>query len=185
MRARQAKMADSGGESHRRTPCERLLSTPARRAYCAVNSGVSWRCRAVWRASWWGCSRTVSWRGAPRAEGQAKRVGHARQVAPSNRMRMTGSPETSCPGRQWTLSLALGTVRLGRASQAIAKAWLVIPLARPLLPALGPKGWPDDIDLVQSLGGDQEVGIDIAAVAVCSWPVFICIPNIPYEERPR
>jgi hypothetical protein len=50
------------------------------------------------------CGRTVSWRGAACAEVQARRVGHARQGAPSNRMRMTGSPETSRPGRQWTLA---------------------------------------------------------------------------------
>jgi hypothetical protein len=41
--------------------------------------------------------------GAVWAEVQAWRVGHARQVALSNRRRMTGSPDTSRPGRQCTL----------------------------------------------------------------------------------
>jgi hypothetical protein len=40
----------------------------------------------------------------------------------------------------------------------------VIALARPSLPAIGPKGRPDDVDLVPGLGGDEEVRIDIAAV---------------------
>jgi hypothetical protein len=59
--------------------------------------------------------------------------------------------------------MALGTVRLPRVP-IDDKGLQVIALARPSLPAIGPKGWPDDIDLVQSLGGDEEVGIDIAAV---------------------
>lgn len=33
--------------SKRRPPCDRRLPTPARSAYCAVNAGVSWRCRAA------------------------------------------------------------------------------------------------------------------------------------------
>src|SRR5687768_4762845 len=58
---------------------------------------------------------------APFAEVQAGRAGHARHVAPSNRMRMTGSPETSCPGRQWTLVWPWGQ-RACRASQSTTKA---------------------------------------------------------------
>ena len=35
--------------------------------------------------------------------GARRWAGHMRQVGPSHRRRITGSPETSCPGRQWTL----------------------------------------------------------------------------------
>jgi hypothetical protein len=89
--------------STHRTPCERRLSTPARRVSCAVNAVVSWRWRAAWRASWYACRRTVRCRGASCAEVHARRAGHARQGGPSNRIRITGSPDTSCPGRQLTL----------------------------------------------------------------------------------
>jgi hypothetical protein len=85
--------------STRLVPGERRRLPPARRAYRALHSGVSWRCRAIWMASWWACGWTVSWRGAARAEGHARRAGQARQVARSTRRRMTGAPETSCPGR--------------------------------------------------------------------------------------
>src|SRR6266851_3315222 len=44
-------------------PCERLLSTPDRSAYWALNSGVFCRWRAAWIASWWAWGRTVSCRG--------------------------------------------------------------------------------------------------------------------------
>jgi hypothetical protein len=65
--------------------------------------------------------------------------------------------------------MALGTVRLLRLP-IDDKGLQGIALARPSLPAVGPKGRPDDIDLVPGLGGDQEVGIDIAAVEqVCPW----------------
>jgi hypothetical protein len=47
----------------RRMPCACVASTPARRAYWAVNAAVSCRCRAAWIASCWACGRTVSWRG--------------------------------------------------------------------------------------------------------------------------
>jgi hypothetical protein len=59
--------------------------------------------------------------------------------------------------------MALGTVRL-LGVPIDDKGLQVIALARPSLPGIGPKGWPDDIDLVRGLGGNQEVGIDIAAV---------------------
>jgi hypothetical protein len=62
--------------SKRRPPCERLLSTPARRVYCALNSGVFWRWRAAWSASWYACSRTVSCRGASFAVGPERRTDH-------------------------------------------------------------------------------------------------------------
>jgi hypothetical protein len=59
--------------------------------------------------------------------------------------------------------MALGTVRLLRVP--IKDTGLEsIALAGLTWPARGPKGWPDDIDLMQSLGGDQEVRIHIAAV---------------------
>jgi hypothetical protein len=61
------------------------------------------------------------WRGAALAEVHAWRVGQLRQVAPSNRMRMTGSPETSCPGRQWMLACPWGQCAC-RASQSKTKA---------------------------------------------------------------
>jgi hypothetical protein len=44
--------------------------------------------------------RGVFRRGA-RTTGRTRATG--RSVKPANRMRTTGSPETSCPGRQWTL----------------------------------------------------------------------------------
>ena len=78
--------------SKRRTAWERVLSTPARRAYCARNSGVSCRWRAAWSASWYTWGFTVSWRGASGDEVHAWRVGQARQVARSKRMRRTASP---------------------------------------------------------------------------------------------
>ena len=59
--------------------------------------------------------------------------------------------------------MALRTVRLLRVP-IDDKGLEVIALACPLLPAIGAKGRPYDIDLVQGLGGDQEVGIDVAAV---------------------
>jgi hypothetical protein len=50
--------------------------------------------------------------------------------------------------------MALGTVRL--LGVPIDDTGLqVIALVRPSLPAIGPKGRPDDIDLVPGLGGDQ------------------------------
>jgi hypothetical protein len=82
----------------RRMPCACVASTPARRAYWAVNAAVSCRCRAAWIASCWACGRTVSWRGASFAQVHAWRAGQARQVARSTRMRTTGSPDTSRPG---------------------------------------------------------------------------------------
>jgi hypothetical protein len=107
--------------SKRRIPCERLLFTPARRAYWGLKAAVSCRWRAAWIASWCACGRTVSWRGASLAEVHARRAGHARHVAPSNRMRITGSPETSCPGRQWILVWPWGQ-RACCASQSKTKA---------------------------------------------------------------
>jgi hypothetical protein len=59
--------------------------------------------------------------------------------------------------------MALGTVRL-LGVPIDDQGLQVRALARPSLPAVGPKGRPDDIDLMLGLGGDQEVGIDIAAV---------------------
>jgi hypothetical protein len=59
--------------------------------------------------------------------------------------------------------MALGTVH--RLRVPISDEGLqVIALARPSLPAIGPQGRPDDIDLMLGLGGDEEVRIDIAAV---------------------
>jgi hypothetical protein len=112
--------------STRRIPGERRRSTPARSAYWAVNAGVSWRCRAAWSASGWTCGRTVSGRGAPCAAVQARRVGQARQVAPSNRRRITGSPDPSRPGRQLTRVEPWGP-GAGWASQALTKAWRSSP----------------------------------------------------------
>ena len=40
----------------------------------------------------------------------------------------------------------------------------IIALARPPLVAIRPEGWADDVDLMRGLGGDEEFGIDIAAV---------------------
>jgi hypothetical protein len=59
--------------------------------------------------------------------------------------------------------IALGTVRL-LGVPINDKGLQVMALARPSLPAIGPKGRPDDIDLVRGLGGNQKVGIHIAAV---------------------
>ena len=59
--------------------------------------------------------------------------------------------------------MALGTVRLLRVPSE-NQGLPIIARARPSLPAIGPKGRLDDIDLVQGLGGDREVGIDRAAV---------------------
>jgi hypothetical protein len=59
--------------------------------------------------------------GAAWAEVHARRVGHARHVAPLNRMRMTGSPETWYPGRQWTLEWPWGQ-RACWASPSMTKA---------------------------------------------------------------
>jgi hypothetical protein len=86
--------------STRRIPCERRLSTPARSAYCAVNCGVSWRCRAAWSASWWTGGRTVSWRGAAWAEVHALRVGHARQVPRSGSGTRRERARIGAEGRQ-------------------------------------------------------------------------------------
>ena len=59
--------------------------------------------------------------------------------------------------------MALGTVRLLRLPIQ-DKGLQVIAFPGPLLPAIGPKGGTDHIDLMPGLGGDQEVGIDIAAI---------------------
>ena len=59
--------------------------------------------------------------------------------------------------------MALGTARL-LGLPIDDKGLQVIAFARPPLPAIGPKGRPDHIDLMLGLGGDQEVGIHIAAV---------------------
>jgi hypothetical protein len=55
---RPAFRATSHSHHERR---KRLLSTPDRNAYWALNAGVSWRWRAACIASWWAWGRTVSW----------------------------------------------------------------------------------------------------------------------------
>jgi hypothetical protein len=40
----------------------------------------------------------------------------------------------------------------------------IIPLARPPLVAIRPKGRADHVDLMRGVGGDESLGIDIAAV---------------------
>ena len=65
--------------------------------------------------------------------------------------------------------MALGTMCLLRLP-IDDKGLQYMALARPSLPAIGAKGRADDIDLVPSLGDNQEVGIDITAVEqVCPW----------------
>jgi hypothetical protein len=65
--------------------------------------------------------------------------------------------------------MALGTARLLRLP-IDHEGLQVIALACPSLPAIRPKGRPDDVDLVLGLGSDEEVRIDIAAVEqVCPW----------------
>ena len=120
VRARQPQIP-TPAEIKAPDPLRQAALHPARSAYWALNCGVSWRCRAARSASWWACGLTVSWRGAAWAEVHSRRVGHARQVAPSNRMRMTGSPETLCPGRQSTLEWPWGQ-RACLASQSMTKA---------------------------------------------------------------
>jgi hypothetical protein len=80
-----------------------------------------YRVRAAWIASWCACGRTLRRRGAACAKVHALRVGHARPRTASNRMRITGSPETSGPGRQWTLVWPWGQ-RACCASQSNTKA---------------------------------------------------------------
>ena len=48
--ARQADIA-TPTQIKRRTPCDSVLSTPARSAYCVLNSAVSCRCRAACMAT--------------------------------------------------------------------------------------------------------------------------------------
>jgi hypothetical protein len=69
--------------------------------------------------------------------------------------------------------MALGTVRL-LGVPIDDKGLQVIALARPSLPAIGPKGRPDDVELVPGLGGDEEGRIDSAAAE----------PVCPGEEIP-
>jgi hypothetical protein len=94
---------------------------PARRAYSAVHAAVPCRCRAAWIASWKACGRAVSWRGAPVARVHVGRTGQARPVAAWNRMRTTGSPETSRPGVHLMLVCPWGQRACG-ACQAITRA---------------------------------------------------------------
>jgi hypothetical protein len=49
--ARQAKIP-TPAEINALIPCDRLLSTPACSAYCALNSALSCRCPAAWIAPW-------------------------------------------------------------------------------------------------------------------------------------
>ena len=64
--------------------------------------------------------------------------------------------------------MALGTARL-LGVPIDDKGLQVIAFARPLLPAVGPEGRPDDIDLMPGLGRHQEVRIHIATVEhVCA-----------------
>ena len=65
--------------------------------------------------------------------------------------------------RPFDTGMSLGTVGLlGVPIQD--KGLQVIAVCDLMLPAIGPKGRSDDIDLVLLLRGDQEVGIHIAAV---------------------
>jgi hypothetical protein len=59
--------------------------------------------------------------------------------------------------------MPLGTARLPRVP-IDAKGLQVIALARPSLPAIGPKGRTNHIDLMLGLGGDEEVRIHIPTV---------------------
>jgi hypothetical protein len=149
---------------HRRMACVCVPSIPARRAYSTVNWAVSCRCRAAWIASWKACGRTVSWRGAPVARVHVGRTGQARPVAAWNRMRTTGSPETSRPGVHLMLVCPWGQRACG-ACQAITRALTStsLPSCPPLM-EIGPKGRADHVGLMRGVGGDEAFGIDIAAV---------------------
>jgi hypothetical protein len=59
--------------------------------------------------------------------------------------------------------MALGAARL-LGLPIDDKGLEVIAFPFPPLPAVGPKRWTNHINLMLSLGGDQEVRIDIAAV---------------------
>ena len=76
---------------------------------------------------------------------------------------MTGSPETSCPGRQLTLVRPWGQ-RACRASQSDDEGLQVVACSCPPLPTVGPERRANHIDLMLGLSADQEVRIDIAAV---------------------
>jgi hypothetical protein len=126
------------------------------------------RHQAAWSASWGTCGRTISWRGAACAEVQAQRAGHARQVAPSNRMRVTGSPDTSRPGRQLTVVWPWGHCACWT-SQSMTKAWRSIACPCQPLPAVGPKRRTNHIDLMRPLGSDQEVRMRFKVqIVVCA-----------------
>jgi hypothetical protein len=65
--------------------------------------------------------------------------------------------------------MALGAARL-LGLPIDDKGLQVIACPFPPLPAVGPQGWTDHIDLMMGLGGDQEVRIDIPAVEqVYAW----------------
>jgi hypothetical protein len=59
--------------------------------------------------------------------------------------------------------MPLGTVRRLRLPIQ-DKGLQVIALGDLMLPAIGPKGRPDYIDLMLTLGGDEEVGIHVTTV---------------------
>jgi hypothetical protein len=66
-------------------------------------------------------------------------------------------------GRPSDAGLPLRTARLVRLL-IDQEGTQVIPFPRLMLVAIGPKGRAHHINLMRSLGGDQELGIDIAAV---------------------
>lgn len=96
-------------------------------------------------------------------------------------MRITGSPETSRPGRQWALVCPWGQRLLGLPIQD--KGLQIVALSGMMLPAIGAEGGANHIDLILGLGRHQEVGIDIAAVEHMGAGQQITCGSIVYDCR--
>jgi hypothetical protein len=80
--------------------------------------------------------------------------------------------------------VALGTARLlGLPIQH--KGLQIISVSGPMLPAIGPKGRADHMDVMLVLCGDQEVGIHIAAVKHVGAGQEITGGQIVHERRPH
>ena len=100
-------------------------------------------------------------------------------VKPDPKHRIAGD---IVPGRPLDTRMPLGTVRRLRLPIQ-DKGLQVIAVCDLMLPAVGPKGRPDHIDLMLPLGGDEEVGIHVTTVEQMGAREQITCGEVLYDDR--